>query len=156
MDPFIRVGMAFLATLGAGLVGYLFVDTRVSSWYAGLAKPPLTPTDLVVIIVSLVLYFLMALALAIVWTKKQQSEQTRAWVRFYFLQLLLNAAWTVFFFGLHSALVAFVDVLFLGFTVLSLIASAWGIDRRAAHLMLPYLAWIFFAAYLSLGIWWLN
>ena len=156
MNPFVRVGMAFLATLGAGLVGYLFVDTQVSSWYEGLAKPPLTPSGSTVIIVSLVLYFLMALALALIWTKNPQTTHTQGWACFYFFQLLLNAAWTVFFFCLHSALVTFIDTLVLGFVVLSLIASAWEIDRRASYLMLPYLAWIFFAGYLSLHIWLLN
>ena len=62
----------------------------------------------------------------------------------------------MFFFGFHAPLIAFVDTLFLGLMLVCLVVGAWEIDRRAVYLLLPYLAWIFFAAYLTLGIWWLN
>jgi len=156
MNPFIRVSVAVLATYGAGLVGYLFVDTQAASWYAMLAKPALTPPNAVFVVVWLILYALMALALYIVWSTDPTTHRTDGWVRFYFVQLLFNAAWTMFFFGFHAPLIAFVDTLFLGLMLVCLVVGAWEIDRRAVYLLLPYLAWIFFAAYLTLGIWWLN
>lgn len=156
MSPVIRVGMAFIASYGAGLVGYLFVDARVSSWYAGLAKPAFTPSAATFTIVWFILYSLMAAALAIVWTKDPPAAHTEGWVRFFFVQLLFNACFTMFFFGFHAILIAFTDVLFLGFIVLSLMASAADIDRRAVYLLTPYFLWLIFAAYLTLGIWLLN
>ena len=128
----------------------------VSSWYATLAKPALTPSDSVFLLVWLVLYALMATALAIIWTRDSEKHPTEGWVRFYFVQLLFNAAWTMFFFGLHAVFTAFIDILVLGFILLCLVAGACEIDRRAAYLLLPYLAWVIFAAYLNFGIWWLN
>ncbi len=156
MSPFIRVSVAVLASYGAGLVGFLFVDTHVSGWYATLVRPSFTPPDSVFAIVWLILYAFMAMALAIIWTRDPRISPTQGWVRFYFLQLLFNAAWTMFFFGLHAVLTAFVDILFLGFVLICLVVGAWEIDRRAAYLLLPYLAWVIFAGYLTLGIWLLN
>ena len=156
MSAITRVLIAFLASYGAGLVGYLFVDSRISSWYAGLMKPALTPPDSIFFIVSFILYAMMAAALAIVWTKKPRPEHTEGWVRFFFVQLLFNASYTMFFFGFHAILIAFIDLLFLGFIVLSLTASAEDIDRRALYLMIPYFLWILFVAYLTLSVWLLN
>ena len=156
MSTLVRVCVAFLATYSAGLLGYLFVDSRVDSWYAALVKPAFTPPDAVFAVVWFILYAFMALALSIVWTKDASKNENDGWVRFYFVQLLFNAAWTVFFFGLHAVLVALIVILFLGFMVLALAVAAADIDRRATYLLLPYLAWLLFAAYLTLGIWWLN
>ncbi len=156
MSPLIRVVVAILASFGAGVVGYLFVDSGVSSWYAGLVKPALTPTDFTFVIIWLILYGLMAAALAIVWTKKPRAEHTEGWVRFFFVQLLFNASYTMFFFGFHALLIAFIDLLFLAFIVLSLTASAADIDKRVVYVLTPYFLWIVFAAYLTLGVWWLN
>ncbi len=153
MSSLVRVCLAVLATFGAGLVGYLFVDSNASSWYDSLVKPTLTPPDWLFAIVWIILYILMAAALAIMWTKHEQNE---TWIRFYFVQLLFNAAWTVFFFGFHSTLVALIDILILEYIVLALIAGASEVDRRVAYLLAPYSLWLLFAAYLNLAIWFLN
>ena len=155
MQPYVRVAVAILSTAAAGLIGYTFVDAGAISWYASLTKPALTPPMWVFGFVWTLLYIAMALALCIIWLKPS-TPSTQGWVRFYFLQLLFNAAWTLFFFKLHSVLVAFVDILFLGFIVLSLIAGAYDHDRRAMNLLLPYFFWILFAGYLTLNIWLLN
>ena len=152
----VRVVVAFIATYGAGLVGFFFIDASASSWYATLAKPTLTPSAAVFPVVWTILYALMAIALSIVWQKSPQTYTTEGWVRFYFVQLLFNAAWTIFFFGLHAILVAFFDILFLGFTVIALMVAAVGIDRRVLYLLTPYLVWVLFAAYLNLSIWLMN
>ena len=153
----IRTGVAFLASYGAGLVGFYFVDSQVSTWYAALVKPALMPPPEAFAVVWLILYGLMACALAIIWNIEPQTPRTEGWVRFFFIQLLFNAAWTMFFFGFHSVIFAFIDILLLAFTVSGLIVDAWEIKcRGCVYLMLPYLAWILFAAYLTLGIWILN
>ncbi len=156
MSPVFRVSVVFLATFGAGAVGFLFVDSHAGSWYASLVKPPLTPPNWVFPVVWPILYALMAAAASIVWTKKPQTPETEGWLRFYFIQILFNAAWTMFFFGFHATLIAFIDILFLGFIVVVLIADVCAKDRWCPYLLAPYMAWILFAAYLNLGIWLLN
>ncbi|MDP2648347.1 MAG: TspO/MBR family protein [Patescibacteria group bacterium] len=156
MKAMTRTAIAFIATYSAGFIGYLLIDTQPASWYSQLAKPALTPPDAAFSVVWLILYALMAVALAIVWNHRPFAPHVEGWVRFYFVQLLFNAAWTLFFFGLHAIFIAFIDILFLAFIIISLVAGAFEIDRRAAYLLMPHLAWVLFAAYLNLGIWLIN
>jgi tryptophan-rich sensory protein len=91
-----------------------------------------------------------------VWRIEPQNSHTEGWVRFYFVQLIFNAGWTIFFFGFHAITVAFIDTLVICFMVVALTASAWEIDKRVTALMIPYALWLFFALYLTAGIWLLN
>ena len=154
MSPIIRVLVAVIATFAAGLAAYLFVDANASSWYAGLEKPVFTPPDWVFAVVWIILYALMAGALAIMWTKGGSENET--WVRFYFVQLLFNVAWTIFFFGLHATFVSLIDVLILEYIILALIAGAVEVDKRVAYLLAPYSLWLFFVTYINLAVWFLN
>ncbi|MCR4325866.1 MAG: tryptophan-rich sensory protein [Patescibacteria group bacterium] len=151
-----RTAVAFVATYTAGFIGYLLIDTQAGSWYSQLVKPSLTPPDAAFSLVWLILYALMAMALSIVWNHRPFEPHVEGWVRFYFVQLLFNAAWTLFFFSLHAVFIAFIAILFLAFIILSLIIGAFEVDRRAAYLLMPYLAWILFAGYLNLHIWLIN
>ena len=152
----LRIITAFLTTFSVGFLGLFFVDSDAANWYDSLAKPDFALPTTAFPIVWTVLYTLLAIALAIVWKKSPQTELTSGWVRFYFVQLLFNGAWMLFFFGLHAILVAFLDILFLGFIVMALMIAASEIDRRALYLLLPTLLWILFAAYLNVSIWLMN
>ena len=152
----IRVIMAFAATYGAGIAALLFVAPTAEPWYESVIKPAFAPPFSLFIIIWLVLYTLMALVLSIVWRKDPDTSLVEGWARFYFVQLLFSVAWIAFFFGFHAILIAFITALFLGLIVAALMASAPEIDRRIVYLLLPYLACIVFAAYLTLQIWMLN
>jgi|SRR3989344_4157745 len=152
----LRVVTAFLASYGAAFFAYLFINPAVLSWYEMLTKPAFAPSENTFAVVWLIIYGAMATALAIVWTKEPRAPHTEGWVRFFFVQLLFNASFMMFFFGFHAVLIAFFDLLFLGFIVIALAASAGEIDRRAVYLMLAYFLWILFNAYLMLNIWLLN
>ncbi len=156
MNSLIRLLTVVLGTLGAAAVGWIFVDIEISGWYAALAKPPFMPSGSVFALVWVVLYALMAIACAIIWLDSRPTDHHANWVRFYFIHLLPNVGWVIFFFGFHSIWLAFTDILVLGFFVVGLTVTAYEIDRRAAYLLLPYMAWILFAAYLNVGIWVLN
>jgi tryptophan-rich sensory protein len=151
----VRVATVFLVTFGAGFLAYYLIGPGGLAWYASLAKPPLMPPDIVFGIVWTILYALMALAACIVWLSPH-DEASEAWLRFYFVQLLLNIGWTLFFFGLNATPLAFTDGLVLTFIVFGLTCSGWEINRSVAYLMLPYFLWLVFAMYLTLGVWMLN
>ena len=155
MTRLFRVVTVFVGTFGAGFLGFFFADPSMSSWYEGLAKPPLTPPDALFGIAWTILYTLMAVAACVVWLKPQNPE-TEGWLRFYFIQLLFNAAWTIFFFGFHAIPLAFADCLVLAYLVFGLTISGLEIKRAVFYLMLPYFLWVTFALYLTLGIWVLN
>jgi len=151
-----KISAVFIATFLAGIIGVLFVSTNVGSWYDGLVKPPLTPPALAFGVVWTMLYILSAVACSMTWCRPKQDAHTEGWVRFYFVSLFLNTGWTIFFFGFHNITLAFLDSLVLGFFVVGLTSSAWELDRRISYLMMPYAVWLFFAAYLTAGIWLLN
>lgn len=127
----------------------------MSLWYGTLEKPPLTPPDMVFGIVWTVLYVLMGVAATVVWLK-EQDQATEGWLRFYFVQLLFNTAWTIFFFAFHAIPLAFADGMILMYLVFGLSMSGWEIKRSVFYLMLPYFLWTVYALYLTLGVWVLN
>ncbi len=156
MGPPLRVVTSFLASFGAGYFGYLFINPAVLDWYESLTKPALAPSEKTFMVLWLIIYGAMATALAIVWTKEPRAEHTEGWVRFFFVQLLFNASFLMFFFGFKAVFIAVIALLFLGFMVISLAASAAEIDRRALYLMIAYFLWVLFNGYLAAGIWLLN
>ena len=145
---------AFIVSAAAGVAPLYFVGHGALQWYAALERPALTPPETSFLMIWLGLYVLMALALAFVWTAEHSAFP--GWVRFYFIQLLFNAAWVFFFFMLHATLVAFFDMLFVAFTLSALIAGAWEIDKRASYLLAPCFACALFAAFINLNVWLLN
>ncbi|MHB1086434.1 MAG: TspO/MBR family protein [Minisyncoccota bacterium] len=156
MRSWIRLVVSILASYGAGFLGSIFVQDGVRTWYATLEKPFFTPPDWVFAPVWFVLYGLMASALYIVWEKDPHASEMRGWVPLYFCHLLLNAAWSIFFFGFHALFIAFIEILFLFWCIVMLIVGARDIDRTAAWLLVPYSVWIAFAAILNGTIWLIN
>ena len=109
---------------------------------------------LLVLLKGELLFIMMAVAAWLVW-RAGRGEARRQLV-LYGLQLALNAGWSLVFFGLMSPGWALVEVVFL---LAAIAATAYGFGRWsvwAQRLLWPYLAWVAFAAYLTLGIWWLN
>lgn len=135
----------------AAIPGALF---RPGAWYAALAKPAGTPPGAVFPVVWMSLYLLMGIAAALVANTSHSLRQTA--LRLFFLQLALNAAWSVLFFGLHLPTVALVELLVLDGAVLLTLLVFRRLQPLAGALLLPYLAWIAFATYLNAGIVVLN
>lgn len=156
MRSFVRLGVSLLACYGAGFLGSLFMRDGLRGWYSELAKPFFMPPDWLFGIVWFVLYASMGFALYLVWEKDPYAREMRGWVPLFFAHLLLNATWSIFFFGFHAIFVAFVDSVFLFSAALMLTLGAREIDVRAMYLLIPYSAWLFFAMILSCSIWLMN
>lgn len=127
------------------------------SWYFTLVRPPGTPPNALFGPVWTVLYVLMGVAAWRVWQRVDRAvaRSFRA-LRLWGWQLLLNALWTPAFFGLHSLDAALVVILLM-FVAIALTMRAFApIDRWAALLLAPYLAWTAYATYLTAGFWMLN
>jgi tryptophan-rich sensory protein len=141
--------------LAIGALGASVVATSVDTWYADLAKPSFTPPDQVFGPVWTVLYLMMAVAAWRVW-RGADRDTRRGPLTLFALQLALTLGWTVVFFGLQKigAALATIVVLDVGVVVTTLAFRT--IDRWAALLMMPYLAWVAFATVLNIAIWRLN
>jgi len=146
-------------TLLVGAADAAITATSVHGWYLSLTQPPGTPPNWLFGPVWTVLYAMIAVAAWLVWRRGVTSggeQRTRPALRLWGWQLLANAAWTPAFFGLHSTVLA-VAVIAVLVVLIAVTARAFArISRPAALLMLPYLAWSCYAAYLSAGFLWLN
>ena len=141
-----------LVAEAAGLVGSFFVGST-GSWYATLNLPTFNPPNWLFGPVWTALYALMGTAAYLVW---RQRESGRTALRIYWTQLAVNAVWTSLFFGLHSPALALADILLLLVLIIGTMIAFARVSRTAAILLLPYLAWVIFAAYLNYAIWALN
>ncbi len=141
-----------LLCLAAAAPGVLFMP---GEWYAALVKPPWNPPKSIFGPVWSALYAMMAVAAWLVWRRGGCTVRRHALVPF-FMQLALNALWTPLFFGLHWMGVAFVEILFLWLAIAWTIAAFNRVDRVAAGLLWPYLAWVSFASVLNATLWRLN
>ncbi|MDG4795941.1 TspO/MBR family protein [Micromonospora sp. WMMD1082] len=139
------------AVLAAALIGNLAASGAAAE-YADLDRPAWSPPSWLFGPVWIALYVTIALAAWLVWRRVGFGPALAAWV----VQLALNAAWTPLFFGGGRYGLAFAEIVLLwlaiGVTVL-LFSRA---SRAAAALLLPYWAWVTFAAALNYSIWQLN
>lgn len=124
--------------------------------YAQLNQPPLSPPGWVFPVVWTVLYLLMGYASYRIYMSDAPQEQKRQALLLYGAQLVLNFLWSPVFFGLQWRLVAFIVLIALWVLVALTLRAFSKIDEKAADLLLPYILWITFAAYLNLGTYLLN
>jgi tryptophan-rich sensory protein len=102
-----------------------------------------------------VLYLLMAIAAWLVW-RERSFDETRVALSLYMVQLVANALWTWLFFAWRQGAAAFGEVLVLWLLVAATALFFWRIRPIAAALLVPYLAWVTFAAALTFAVWQRN
>jgi len=147
---------AFIAvTLLASAVGSLFTSTSVGTWYRTLAKPTWTPPGWVFAPVWTALYVTMAVAAWLVWQRAGFSG-ARVALALFAVQLALNVAWPAFFFWLRSPSAGSLEIVALWIAILATLIAFWQQRPLAGALLLPYLAWVTFAALLTFRIWRMN
>ena len=134
---------------GAAGVGARF---KPGAWYAALRKPSWTPPGWLFAPVWTLLYAMMAVAAWLVWRETGLSREIGLFV----LQLALNAAWTWLFFGLKRPGLALADIVLLWLAILATHLAFEHVRPLAGWLLIPYLAWVTFAAALNGAVWWLN
>lgn len=143
----------FAAACAAASSGAFFqID---GTWYRSLNAPFFRPPSWVFGPVWTVLYILIAVAgmrLAL----RAEGVLAGASLGLWALQMVLNALWTPVFFGARDMAGALMLIAFLFLCIVALVIVASRLDRVAALLLLPYLAWVGFAAILNGAFWWLN
>lgn len=138
----------------AGLGGW-WTASSVQAWYPQLRKPTWTPPNWLFGPVWTALYLMMAIAAWLIWRRRDRPGAKRAMILFGG-QLALNLAWSGLFFGLKKPGFALADIAALWLAIGATIAAFHPIDKRASALLIPYLAWVSFAAALNYAIWSLN
>lgn len=120
-----------------------------------VAQPPLSPPPLLFPIVWAILYALMGYGSARIWLSTPSPDRSRA-LNLYAIQLVVNFFWSLIFFNAQAFGFAFFWLLLLWGLVLLMILAFDKVDPLSAKLQVPYLIWLTFAAYLNLGVWYLN
>lgn len=143
------VAVNFLAAMS----GAIFAP---DAWYRALRKPSWQPPDFLFAPVWLVIFGLIAVSGWMVWRKVGGLEGAPLAFAVYGLQLVLNALWSAIFFGAKRMGVAFFECLALWAAIVVNIVLFWRIDAFAGALLLPYVAWVSFAAFLNFTVWRLN
>lgn len=134
-----------------GLIGRL---AGPSDWYDELKKPPLQPAGWAFGVVWPILYLAMGVALYLIW-RSDGVDKTKAYMLFA-IQAVLNAAWSLVFFGMEQPWAGLLVIVALVITVGACIFHFRRFSMWASWLFVPYLIWILFATYLNLGIIILN
>ena len=148
---FVLVTLCLLVSAAGGAVTATSVDT----WYKALAKPTFNPPDWVFAPVWTTLYFLMGVSGWRIW-RRRASRATRGALALFGLQLFLNFAWSVLFFGFQRIDLALIDIVILFVAIVANMILFWRIERLATLLLVPYAAWVVFAIVLNVSIWLLN
>ena len=140
----------------AGGVGAIFVTPNISGWYSTLVKSSLTPPAFVFGPVWTLLYLLMGIAAFMILKKGFDRADVRHALDIFSMQLVFNILWSIIFFGAHNPALAFVDIVLLWLSIIATMFSFYKISRSAMWILLPYIIWTTFAAYLNLAILILN
>lgn len=139
-----------IPVLVGALIGFItsgFID------YTSLEKPFLSPPSIVFPIVWTILYILMGVSYGILKSNSLVDSETSF---IYYLQLFVNALWSIFFFVFKWRLFAFLWILLLIILVIAMIIRFYGKNKLSGLLQIPYLLWILFATYLNFFIYLLN
>jgi translocator protein len=152
----LRILGFILVCLLAGFIGSIFTTPSVPGWYAGLVKPSFNPPNWIFGPVWTVLYILMGLSAYLVYEKGPKNRGVRTALVVFAGQLVLNALWSIVFFGAHMILGAAVLIVVLGAMIAASIWLFSKISKAAAYLLVPYILWVSFAAVLNISLYGLN
>ena len=163
LNTLITVSLFLLFSEAAGIVGALFTYHAIPTWYAHLNKPSFSPPNFIFGPVWTALYCLMGLGAFFVFRKgwmlrstQHKRKEVKVGIGLYVLQLVLNVAWSIIFFGLHMPVLALIEIVVLWFAIAVTMRHFFKISETGAFLLVPYLLWVTFAVLLNCAIVVLN
>ncbi len=142
------------ASFATGAIGAL-ASARAAAFYGALSQPAWAPPGWLFGPVWTLLFILMGLAAWLVW-REHGFGGAKVALGLFCLQLLANALWSWVFFAWQLGALAVAEIAVLWLLIAATAAAFWRLNRLAALLLLPYLAWVSFAAALTFSLWRLN
>ena len=148
--------LAWIAgTEAVGALSSLLTQAGSEYYNQAVQKPALSPPPIVFPIAWGLLYALMGIGAARIWLGPPRTRRTGS-LALYGLQLAFNFCWSLIFFNARAYGWALIWLAALWLLILWMTLSFSELDRPAAWLQVPYLAWVLFAGYLNYGVWVLN
>lgn len=152
MNKWVKLIVCIFICQLAGIIGSIFTVSSISVWYAELEKPFFSPPNWIFAPVWLTLYTLMGLSLYLILNEKN----TKTALILFSTQLLLNAFWSILFFGFKNTFFALLEIIFLWIILLLTTINFYKTSKKAGLLLTPYILWVSFAIILNYFIWILN
>lgn len=147
LDGLVGLAALILAVNVVGAVPAL-VGGPNSAWFEALTKPALYPPPWLFGVVWTALFTLSGAAVWLL-VRAEPSGARRLALGAFVLQFAFNVAWTPTFFAFQRIAAALAIIVVLALVLAATIAAFARVDRRAAALLVPYLAWVCFAAVLN-------
>jgi len=147
--------ISILIVFSFGFIGSFFTTSSITNWYAFINKPLFSPPNWIFAPVWTLLYILMGISAFLIWKKRDNLKTKQAFI-FYGIQLILNALWSIIFFGMHNPGLALLEIIILWLFILITLIKFYKINKIAGLLFIPYLLWVSFASILNYAIWMLN
>ncbi|PKA98843.1 TspO/MBR related protein [Flavobacteriaceae bacterium MAR_2009_75] len=155
-NKFLHIAYAVGICLIIALLSSFVTQSSVNDWYVTLNKPNFTPANWLFAPVWTLLYISMGVAAGIVWNKGFYHLWVKTALYHFCFQLLLNAMWSIVFFGLKELFLALIIIVSLLILIIFTIRWFKVVSKLAAWLLVPYFLWICFATVLTYQIWALN
>lgn len=157
MNKITRIVLLVIICLAVGYFSGAVTREAITDWYPTLIKPSFNPPNSIFFPVWTALYIMMGIAAGLVWNKIEvQKEAVKKALIFFAIQLGLNALWSYLFFGLHNPMLAGLEIIVLWLMIYETYVQFSKMNKIAGYLLVPYIAWVSFAAILNASIWWLN
>lgn len=137
-----------------GISGFATAD-GVNGWYRTLNKPSFNPPNYLFGPVWSLLYLLMGVSLFLILRSPKSPARSKA-IAIFSSQLALNFLWSIIFFKFHYPGLALAEIILMWAMILWMIISFYRINKTAALIQLPYIAWVSFASILNAAIFYLN
>lgn len=156
MRDTLRLVLAVALPLAVGFLAGRVTAPAVATWYPELVRPAFTPPSWVFAPVWTTLYLAMGVAAWLVWRQGLSTPGVALALCVFLVQLALNGLWSLLFFGMRSPAAGLVDIVLLWIALVACTVLFFGRSTWAGILMVPYAAWVSFAAVLNASIWVLN
>ena len=156
MSNAIKLVVAVAVPLVVGGISGFATSRGVAEWYPTLVRPAFTPPSWLFGPVWTLLYIAMGVAAFLVWRRGLATEGVAVALTAFVVQLALNGLWSLLFFGARAPGVAFIEIIVLWVSIVVTVWLFWRLSTAAGVLLLPYLAWVSFAAVLNGSLWALN
>ncbi len=157
LSNIIRLLACIIFCLLIGGLGGAATSGEIGTWYITIKKPDWNPPNWLFAPVWTTLYALIGVALYLVWNDKSVNPvQKKIAIIAFMIQLFLNFLWSFVFFKWHEIGLALLEIIVLWLAIVINIVLFYKIRKLAAWILLPYLAWVSFASFLTFTIWQLN
>ena len=157
MNRYMKILVMVATCLVVGSISGVVTREAITTWYVTIEKPSFNPPNWIFAPVWTTLYILMGIGAGLVWQQiETKRQEVKSALVFFFIQLALNALWSLLFFGLKNPLLALIEIVVLLLMIYETFIKFNKLNKFAGYMFIPYLLWVGFATILNGAIWWLN